>query len=248
MDGSIKSLERPTEIVVMTFNILRSNRGHRSTIDCIAAERPDVLALQELSLSAADDIGRGLHELLPHQSLDPRSGVSGGGVLSRFPIVAEQRFVLEPGGHACQHLQLDCSGRSIGMINIHLSAPKFSLRRYDPSRRDREARVLAGRMEQVPDPLIVAGDFNMTPRSLGYLLLTARLRDAYREAGIGSGRTFPHAPRVGRIPMPLWPAPFPVIRIDYIFHSSDLQARRTRVGQGDGSDHLPVIAELGFTF
>jgi len=35
-------------------------------------------------------------------------------------------------------------------------------------------------------------------------------------------------------------------RIDYVFHSPDLLAFSTAVGDYSGSDHRPVIARLGF--
>ena len=65
----------------------------------------------------------------------------------------------------------------------------------------------------------MTGDFNLSEYSRDYQLLQARLGDAYRTAGWGFGHTFP---RVGTFPKSL-PAPWPVVRLDYVWHSPELR-------------------------
>jgi len=69
-----------------------------------------------------------------------------------------------------------------------------------------------------------------------YPALMRRLLDAHREAGWGMGFTYT---RFRGLKLPMW-------RIDYVLHTPDLAAVRTTVGEYGGSDHRPVLAELGF--
>jgi vancomycin resistance protein VanJ len=81
-------------------------------------------------------------------------------------------------------------------------------------------------------PAIVAGDFNTPPAGLVYGELTGSFRDAFAEAGLGWGYTYPSR--------------LPVVRIDYVLHSGEWRTVTARVGAGDGSDHLAVFAELAY--
>lgn len=80
----------------------------------------------------------------------------------------------------------------------------------------------------------------MTDQSPGYRELRRRLLDAYREAGWGFGHTFPD------MEVRSMPTPFPLVRIDYIFHSRDMRASRSYVGDRGGPDHRFLVAELSF--
>jgi endonuclease/exonuclease/phosphatase (EEP) superfamily protein YafD len=100
---------------------------------------------------------------------------------------------------------------------------------------------------QTKTPLIVTTEFNATDQSRAYRIITQQLGDAWREAGLGFGHTFPGGPSPGiwrpmifDYPLPMW-----VARIDYSFHSHHWQAIRAELGRWDGvSDHRPVIAVL----
>lgn len=233
---------------VMTFNVLAVNRGFGGAAASIGGANADIVALQELSKQAADALGERLRSRYPYQALRPDAEFSGGGVLSRFPIVSEEPLRLSERGHTCQQLVLALPGRHLHCFNIHLSAPRLRLwpLRYDPSRRETEAASLAQRLAAHPGPLVIMGDFNMTERSAAYRRLADLLGDSFREAGSGPSRTFPHAVHRGLLRLPLWPVPGPIIRIDYVFHSPDIAAREAHRGDGDGSDHCPVIATLAF--
>jgi len=234
---------------VMTFNLFALNRGFDGAAASIAGADADIVALQELSQQAAHALGERLSPRYPYQALRPDEELSGGGVLSRFPVVLEEPLRLSERGHTCQRLVLALPGRQLHCFNIHLMAPRLRpwLLRYDPSQREAEAAALAQRLAGHPGPLIVMGDFNMTDRSEAYRRLAHLLGDSFREAGSGPGRTFPHFARSGVLPLPRWPVPLPIIRIDYVFHSPDITARHAHRGDGDGSDHLPVIATLAFS-
>lgn len=240
--------QRMDEFTVMTFNLLMLSRGYAAAAASIAAEAADVVALQELTCTGARELGARLGMLYPYQALRPEPGYAGAGLVSRLPILDEQPLRLSKEGSCCQYLTLALPGGALHFYNIHLMAPRIRLASppYDPAQRDSEAQVLAKRLAGHPGPLVVVGDFNMTPGSTPHRLLTGLLADTFVEAGSGSGATFPNAPRIGPLRIPLWPAPWPILRLDYVFHSEEVSAREVHLGDGAGSDHRPVIARLAF--
>ena len=112
---------------------------------------------------------------------------------------------------------------------------------YSTTARDRELDLLIEQLDGLDGTIVVLGDFNMTDQSSRYRRLTQRLSDAYREAGWGFGHTFPDVEKVGPIPIP-----FPLVRIDYVFHSWNLTAEKATVGANGGPDHRYLVAELSF--
>jgi len=92
----------------------------------------------------------------------------------------------------------------------------------------------------VTAPVVVQGDFTMSDQSRAYSALTTSLQDSFREAGTGLGRTFPNSLHLGRVRIP-----GPLVRIDYVFHSPQLQATAATVNCIEGqSDHCAVVVVL----
>jgi hypothetical protein len=93
-------------------------------------------------------------------------------------------------------------------------------------------------LEKEKLPAIVAGDFNFTRRTrqgrdlreLGYL-------DAHQWVGKGRGGTWPANHKA------TW---LPLMQLDHVYLSPGLVCTECRTGQAAGSDHLPVIARVGF--
>jgi len=249
--ASASAGERGTAFTVMTYNLTRGEPGVEEILSIIESEGTDVVALQELSPEVADAFSR-LSDRYPYQALHPTAdGYSGCGVLSRFPIAADEVFPLVEGMHLSQRLVLGMGGGNLHLFNAHLQPPQvagerlvgsllFVPTRYDTTIQDRELVHLLEEVDSVEGPVVVVGDFNMTEGSPGYSELTRRLVDAYREAGWGFGHTFPD--REARS----IPTPFPLLRIDYVFHSADLVTQRAKVGDRGGPDHRFLAAELSF--
>ena len=91
--------------------------------------------------------------------------------------------------------------------------------------------VLAGYARSLGRDQIVMGDFNSTPWS--------DVQTAFRKATWLDNR----GPLVATWPAQI-PAPFRV-PIDTVFVGGGLTLRDLRAGPNLGSDHLPVIAEIG---
>jgi endonuclease/exonuclease/phosphatase family metal-dependent hydrolase len=82
-------------------------------------------------------------------------------------------------------------------------------------------------------PVVVAGDFNMSDRQLGYRRMTEDLRDAVTAAGWGHS-TYPDG---------IW-TPL-LLRIDHVFVPKDWCAARSRTVDVPGSDHDGLEVDIG---
>lgn len=236
---------------IMTFNVHVRNNDPDRVAAAIEREAPDIVALQELRPAMAEALSARLADRYPYRLLQPEQGFRGSGVLSRYPIREEKAPVLAGGVRVSQHLVLDVAGQPLELFNVHLHIPepppaeeRSVLEEIAPgpaslTRQDLELNTLMDQIGQLSGPLIVVGDFNLTDQSPGYAQLTTLLRDAYREAGWGFGLTFPNARRVQGFYIP-----FPLLQLDYVFHSPDLQASRAWVGRDGGSDHRYLVVEL----
>jgi endonuclease/exonuclease/phosphatase family metal-dependent hydrolase len=111
--------------------------------------------------------------------------------------------------------------------------------RYDDSTRNAEIAALLAGLEAEPLSFIAAGDFNMSPQAVTYQEMAAKMGDSFLEAGYGLGGTWPLSDVTG------FPAfILPLMRIDYVWHSSHFRAVNAEVGPRLGSDHLPVYVVL----
>jgi endonuclease/exonuclease/phosphatase (EEP) superfamily protein YafD len=227
----------------MTYNVLYRNRDADLVAASIEAHDPDFFGLRELEPPMAQALESRFADRYPFHKVEP-----GCGIWSRYPILQYEAFQLGGGeGHWAQQLVLDVNGHGVTVLSVHPRSPP--LRGFHPlglplgvptgfanEGRDADMRDLLAHLEEVNGPLIVMGDFNLSDQQGPYAELTCDLLDAHRESGWGMGFTFTRFPRLG---LPMW-------RIDYVFHSPDLVALSTAVGDYGGSDHRPVIARLAF--
>ena len=163
------------------------------------------------------------------------SGLAGTGVISRFPIRDD---VLGYFASERPYLMADLAigGRILSIISAHPLVIMGPGAAQAPGRADyammAEVAVKRGNT-------ILAGDLNLTDQNEGYAEIMERgLIDAHRATGVGFGPTFPR-----RLPSG-WSAP--MIRIDYILMTEEFQPIASWVGGDGGSDHLPVLATLGW--
>ena len=237
---------------VMTYNILGRHNQYEPLAAVIQTEDPDVVFLQELNPQIAAAFAVELGEKYPYQVFDPRAGVTGMGVMSKFPLQdSDRRLPLDWVG-VPQVLLMAWEGRTITLINFHfypsgLGTPSGV--NYVFRAREAQAHALAeaAAMAALDGPVLVGGDANVTDLSTAYRIMTGELHDAWRETGFGLGHTFPGSsipgsarPRVAGYPVPKWLA-----RIDYVLYSDHWIGLSSRLAPFDRvSDHRGVLTEL----
>lgn len=232
-------------LIVLSYNALGFNLDAADTVHVVEDSSADLIALQELNPETATVIDRELHAAYPYRWLEPRVGVTGGGILSKHPFTRARPDTL-PGTWVGTPMVavVDFQGTPLTFIRFHAVSGPALFRQ-----REQQARALAMLAQSRRGPLIVAGDLNATDQNRAYTIIAEHLRDAWRHAGWGFGHTFPGqpTPRFGGsrpvilgVPVPMW-----LVRIDYVFHSQELEAVDARLAAYDGaSDHRGVIATL----
>jgi vancomycin resistance protein VanJ len=227
-------------IAAMSFNILHSNRAYKAIAGTIQAASPDLVALQELTPTSAQEIINALEAEYPYHTLEAKNDLSVG-LLSRFPIKTVDQFPLPPLDLAL-HAIVNINGEHVHIFVVHLSPNNFLqyprsqfvslvIERY--GRRATEVARLETEISDLNEPVLLMCDCNLTDTSEAYTHLDTFLIDSFREAGWGLGHTF-YPPT----------APFPLQRIDYVWHSDDFVAIEAFVGEDGNSDHLPIVAKL----
>jgi len=236
------------DLKVMSANLLKRNANADGIAETITAERPDIVALQELKPEHIQVLEERLAALYPYQDLHPGEDCEGMGLLSRYPFLSIELREGGPGTNPTQVARLQLPERVAWVVNVHTRIPRFRLRRiaglpipydYDTSERRADVEDIVRLVEGLQEDALLLGDLNTTPECQEYRLIPRRWRDAQRVAGWGLGLSFPvKAPFLGlRVP-------FPLFRLDYVFYTGSWRALRARTGTMPGSDHRYLAVEL----
>lgn len=226
------------KLKVMTYNVLGYNTDPQPVLDTIREVDADLIAIQELNGPVAEALYGELAEVYPYRVFNPQSGVTGMGVLSRYPITPTAELLPGRWVHTTPQLMtMDFEGISVTVVHAHPFHTHFSspgAMRESVETRNAQAQAIADFVALQSDPVLAPGDFNSPLHTTAYKHLNKNLVDAWRQRGLGFGHT--------------WPGTFPLrwlIRIDHIFHSADWRTLTVEVGPWDGvSDHRPVVATL----
>jgi endonuclease/exonuclease/phosphatase (EEP) superfamily protein YafD len=211
---------------LVTFNTWFRNDDFAVVANFLRASNADVLVLQEItaaSLAKLDELLPGY----PHRSLT-RGGRHALVILSRWPLDSEH---LQLANRLTRIIRtrVRWNQQEVTLIAAHLNWP---LGRENTAMRSDQLRAIAERAQDEVNPLVVAGDFNLTPWS-----------DFYRRFVADSGLI---DCAIGQGLRPTWPAQASAvrIRIDLCFTSEHWRVHRLDVGPRLGSDHLPVVVDL----
>jgi endonuclease/exonuclease/phosphatase family metal-dependent hydrolase len=177
---------------------------------------------------------------------------------SKYPIIHKQAVHFQQkGGNIFIFSDLVVGRDTIRVFNTHLESIRFGMKDYkfienlgnnveedevDRSvsiirrlkrafiKRAKQVEVLHQYIVQSPYPVILCGDFNDTPSSYTYSILSDGLKDAFRESGSGFGKTYAGA--------------FPSFRIDYILHDHSFDSYGYQTVRENLSDHYPIICRV----
>jgi endonuclease/exonuclease/phosphatase family metal-dependent hydrolase len=213
----------------------------------IAAQEPDIVALQEVDVRRRRTGGVDQAHEIAHRldmtfhfnaALKVEEELYGDAILTTLP----ERLVkagplpghpaipqLEPRGALWVAVQVD--GTELNIINTHLGLV--------PREQQIQARRLAGdgwiAAAPADQPLIVLGDFNATGTTVVYRTFAALLHDA-RRTGRRNG------------PTATFPSTLPVLRIDHVFTRGPIRVEKLFVPQDPltrvASDHLPLVVDV----
>lgn len=257
-------LPQPTPVVapgaalltVMTWNVAFGHADPRAIQRFVESRPADVVILVEDYTSWWDPdpaVWRAreaaLERIYPYQVRYLHGAPQGLTILSTFPIIERATIADDASERETPPLawgRLDLGqGRALVVAAAHPRNPTrdgCSPRRlcYDPAGRDAQVariRAIIDPFLARGEPLLLAGDFNLTDREVAYAAASRGLWDAHRAVGSGTGNTWR--------PFALADGGLPLLRIDYLFGSPGVQpVRLARDCTARGSDHCALIGQI----
>lgn len=181
-------------------------------------------------------------------------------VLSKYPMIAKGDVMFPTQGvkdfNYCVFVDIVKNNDTFRVYNVHLQSIKLKEDDYSVfdknattttdvkstislmfekltiayPKRAEQARSVIEHIKSSPYPTIVCGDFNDTPMSYAYNQFNNFLTDSFRNCMTGIGSTY-----VGRVPAG---------RIDYIFHTKELQSTQFTIQEVPLSDHRAISCKI----
>jgi endonuclease/exonuclease/phosphatase (EEP) superfamily protein YafD len=214
---------------LVSANLLYENLDFERTLQGLVALDADVLVLFEVTPEMRRHFRR-LEITYPH-ALDTCAPESFYGIviLSRFPLTLRGTGVGEDPTPRHIAAELSIETDTIGLVAIHPTNPlRFSRAHRIPAEFDAVAELCRA----AQGDLILTGDCNAAGWS-------SYLRALETAAGLANdGKVRPS--------WPTWVPPPVRLPLDHVWVRGRVALLRTWLGPRFGSDHLPLIAEIGF--
>ena len=179
-------------------------------------------------------------------------------ILSKLPITSSGKISFPKSTNLSIFSDIECYGKKFRIYNNHLESYNVSFTALVKKlandarsardsitndlieahekmkgtfiRRSDQVNKILSTITECPYPSIICGDFNDTPISYTYHLLSKGRKDSFRECGSGFAGTY----------VPVWP----LLRIDYILFPESFEGIEHTTHKIGYSDHYPVSAEI----
>lgn len=179
-------------------------------------------------------------------------------ILSKYPITASGKISFPQSTNLSIFSDINCYGQKFRIYNNHLESYNVSftglvkklandakvardsitndlLEAHEKMkgtfiRRSDQVNKILSTITECKHPSIICGDFNDTPISYTYHLLSKGRKDSFRECGSGFAGTY----------VPVWP----LLRIDYILFPESYEGILHTTHKTGYSDHYPISAEI----
>ena len=179
-------------------------------------------------------------------------------IVSKFPITSSGKISFPQSTNLSIFSDINCYGKTIRIYNNHLESYNVSftglvkkfgsenkivrdsitndiIEAHEKMRgtfikRSDQVNKIHASIDKCSYPSIICGDFNDTPISYTYHLLSQGRKDSFREGGSGFAGTY----------IPVWP----LLRIDYILFPEEYEGVNHTTHKIDLSDHYPISAEI----
>ena len=224
---------RSQTIKVVEMNLWSLNVDVPATVRWLAAQRADVLVLEEV-VDGNVEIPTMLQAVYPYRNgCDPDIPCTTL-ILSRvMPVASGAWPAPDPAGlHSAAWAAFGEGGSAFTVIGDHAPWPR------PKDHQQVQSALLAARMDAFDrGSLIVAGDFNSTPWSFSLRRQDAEFGLERRTRALFTFPVQPYTRYKLRSPFPLFP-------IDQIYAGSGWKTVSVTRGPRLGSDHLPTIAVL----
>lgn len=235
------------ELSVMSYNLYFRNQYPLQSISNIVANKPDVLALQELTPNWKQQLDKALGSTYPYKKCIAINGTHGIGVYSKYPI-SDYQILKNPGTKPfAQSMTINVKGTSIQFINIHLASPAVALENPDNfiSLLKSNYELRQWQMSEVKEHIaeekrnfktrLLVGDLNTTQYEPLFREILYDWVNLFDESGKGGEFTFPNSGHY-----------MPFLTLDYILLQGQVEGIDMEVIAGGSSDHLALLGKVQF--
>lgn len=247
-------------VKIATYNVCAF--GHEITgfkaLDILAEMKKqniDIFCIQEYSDDSGDKKNSDSYKDYFTYSAVGRSDMV---IYSRYPIEKYEIIDFGKTNNSGLWADIDVNGHPIRVFNVHLETTGFNRTMHHAAKqqakginveenaliraiygnytrnmavRARQAEQVAAIIRETDIPVIVCGDFNDVPYSYVYNTMLGELVDGFKECG--KGRMYTMSGKKS-------------VRIDYIFHSEELEGETYYRQDISYSDHYPVYMKIVF--
>jgi endonuclease/exonuclease/phosphatase (EEP) superfamily protein YafD len=224
LSASRRELPAGTPVRLLSINVLTANSHYDKVARVIEAERPDVIALVEVSQEWLDALAPSVEGYA--RIVAPRDDNFGVALFARGSVNGEIRELANRTPNIFADVRV--GDTAFRIVVVH-PIPPMSAALHDVLM-DYFAEL--GALVRGDPRMVVAGDFNATPWSRTYATMKNASGLCDSRAGFGLQATRPADGWLLRIP------------IDHVLTSCAIGVRDHRIGPDVGSDHLPVVVDL----
>jgi endonuclease/exonuclease/phosphatase family metal-dependent hydrolase len=238
-----------TDLSVMNYNVRLFNlyewipeKGiETKMVDFIKTKAPDVISLQEYHPHKNIDLSFFKYKF---EKLSGKKMKYGQAIFSQYPIINSGSVEFPNTSNNAIFADIVKGEDTLRIYNVHLQSLRIDAN-YDKLKQEDSDWILK-RVEQTfkmqqeqtelflkhkansPYKMIICGDFNNSAYSYVYKEIKGDLKDAFKMAGNGFGRTYNFK--------------FFPIRIDFIFGESEFEVTDFKTFDNKYSDHFPILA------
>lgn len=228
---SYQAVETP-DLRVLVYNVNQNNENYKKALAMIRKKRPDLAILLEVNdiwIQKINQLNDQFSDFLYSSQIDNR-GIA---IYSQFPLKHTSTNLYGNSDKPILSADLNINKQLIHLIATHPAMPLNSFQD-----RNLELDQIATYLESLNQPVILAGDLNITMWSPYY-------RRFVNQAGLKNSRQ-------GFGILPTWPtqsmhpmiAKLLSIPVDHCLITPDIQVKRIHIGDNAGSDHFPLITDL----
>ena len=248
------SIEKAADkLSVMTYNVRLFNAYKWIEKDSVAEDiitlirkaAPDILCIQEFYAEQESAFKDYPYQYIKHKNPNQKNGQA---IFSRFPVIHKGSLEFPRTSNNAIYVDVVKGKDTIRVYNLHLESLRIQPESEDWAQegsgnmyrrmgaafatQQNQATIFEEHKKMCSYKTIICGDFNNTQYSNVYRRLKKGMKDSFKAAGSGFGRTF----NFGYFP----------IRIDFILADETMTIHAHKNYTENYSDHFPVEALLSF--
>lgn len=248
--SSSKNVDDTENFSVMNYNVrlfnvfdwIKDENVKQNISSFIAEKQPDILCIQEYR----PDNAVNLDGYYKYEELSGDKVKNGQAIFTKFPIIKSGSIEFPKTSNNAIYADVVKDSDTIRIYNVHLQSLGIDptveklanedsenlLKRVSSTFKMQQfqTELFLMHKKQCPYKMIICGDLNNTPYSYVYKEIKGNLKDAFKEAGNGFGRTFDFK--------------FFPVRIDFVLVDDSFKVNSFKTYDVQLSDHYPIMAKV----